>query len=243
MNEKYQIIKNDDAENEEIVPELDETIDKVFSSLIQLNEKDIVNVKSCRLCNHRYRFEVEDFWEKNDFNSSKAVEFLNNKIEEDNESKSEEEEEENLFQGSSVRNHLKKHFREQEKQLRLKDYSEKIKNVMALKQKKSQLLEMSLAVCQENLSSIASAETNGDIKLEKIRSENINKTVSTMLSIIETQNKIEGEISSSKAIQEKLINIWVDAIQKEKSDAKKQVLYKMLEEFVNQIQGDDDNVV
>ena len=99
------------------------------------------------------------------------------------------------------------------------------------------MLESCIAMCYENLARIASTEVEDNIKDEKIRSEAINKVMSTMMSVIDMQNKIEGEISSEEAMQQKFANVWINIINREESDVKKKILIEMLEDFSKQMGG------
>ena len=207
-------------------------ISKVFDQLIEVNEADIIIRKNCKLCNHSLRHECETEWEQQDFNYNAATQWINNQVK--NNGSLPHSEIGMKFSIQNVRNHMKDHYKAQERHIRLKDYAAKIENLVNLKQDRAKMLEVSLAVCYENLAQIASAETFGDIKSEKLKSDGINKVVSQMLSVIELQSKIEGEIKSKEMVQEKFVGIWVDMINKEQSDAKKKILISMLERFAGE---------
>jgi hypothetical protein len=229
---KYEITKVDGGEDElpVLAPKLENSISKVFDTLIDVNEKDIIVRENCKLCKHSLRYEAERKWEELDFNYTKTNEWLNEQITDLN-AHLEEDERERYFNTMNVRNHMKGHYKEQERQIRLREYASKIEDLVNLKQDKSRMLETSLAICYENLSKVASAETDGGIKSEKDRSAAINQVVSTMLSVIDMQAKMEGEIKSAEMVQEKFVGLWVDIINKEQSDVKKKVLVSMLEDF------------
>lgn len=226
----YEVVKVENAKEDIIFSRsIDRNIDEVFNTLIDIDENDIIYRENCKLCNHRLRFEAEKKWEEIN-NYTQTAKWLNDKIDEYNNSHEDEDIEEH-FSVMNVRTHMKNHYKEQEKQIRLKEYSKKIENLVNIKQDKRYLLEVALAVSFENLSTIASMEVDDDIKSAKSRSDAINKIMATIISIIELQTKIDGEISSIEMVQEKFVNTWIDVINKEKSDAKKQILVEMLEQF------------
>jgi len=227
----YEIIKKEE-ENENLIltPKLEKSIEQLFGTLIDVDSRDIIVRDNCKLCNHRLRFEAERKWEELDFNYTQAAGWINEQVDIFNDNAAEENREP-YFTVLNVRNHMKSHYQEQERQIRLREYSKKLEALMNVKQDKSKILDLGLAVCYENLAKMASLETAGDLKAEKIRSESINKIMSTMLNIIELQSKMDGDIASTDVLQEKFINVWVDVINKEKSDVKKKILMGMLEEF------------
>ena len=228
--ESYKITKVEEGPKDVIFsPSIDGNIDEVFNALIDVDEEDVIYRENCKLCNHRLRFETERKWEEID-NFTQTAKWLNDQIDEYNDYQ-EDEDKEGYFSVMNVRTHMKSHYKEQERQIRLRDYSKKIEALVNIKQDRKHLLDVALAVCFENLSKIASIETGDNIKSEKSRSDAINKIMSTIISVIELQTKIDGEISSIDMVQEKFVNTWIDVINKERSDAKKQILIEMLEQF------------
>lgn len=225
----YEIIKKE-GEGTVFSPATEQQIDKVFDALIEVNEKDIIVRKNCKLCNHPLRFEAEQKWESLNFDYSNTSAWLNDEIKKHNEENSLSDMWE-YISVQNVRNHMKSHYREQERQIRLREYSKKIEEIVKIKQDKERLLEAGLAVCFENLARIASVETNGDMKSEKSRSDAINKVMATILSIIDLQSRIEGEIATAELVKERFTQTWIDAINKEESEVKKGILIGMLEEF------------
>jgi len=226
----YKITKIEDAPQDIVFsPSIDGNIDEIFNTLVDIDEEDIIYRENCKICNHRLRFEIEKKWEETE-NLTQTAKWLNEQVDDYNQYQ-EEDDQESHFSVMNVRTHIRSHYKEQERQLRLKEYSNKIEALVSIKKEKRHMLEIALAVCFENLSQIASVETDGNMKTEKNRSDAINKIISTMLSVIELQTKIDGEISSIDLVQEKFVNTWIEAINKENSDAKKQVLVEMLEQF------------
>ena len=233
MNE-YNITKIEKSSDDIVFsPKTDNEIEKIFDTLIEVNTEDLIVKESCKLCNFRLRYDAERFWESCEKNYTQTVQWINDQVSNFNATVFTVEEKEPLFTIANVRNHMRNHYSEQERQIRLKDYSSKIGALINIKQDKRRLLDVAIAVCYENLSRIASMETNGEVKNEKIRSEAISKIISNILSIIDVQGKLDGEISSFGLIQEKFEKVWIDFINKEQSDAKKKILIHMLEEFNN----------
>jgi hypothetical protein len=215
-------------------PQIEQNIEKVFNTLIEVNQEDIIVRDNCKLCNSSLRFEAEKQWEDLTKNFTKTTEWLNAEVDKLNLYLDDEEKESN-FTVHNVKNHMKNHYAEQERQIRLRDYSKKIEELVQVKQHKSHLLESCVAICYENLADIASTEVGDDIKERKLRSDSINRIMSTMMSVIDLQNKIDGEISSADAMKSKFANIWIDIINREESDVKKRILMEMLEDFSKEI--------
>jgi len=227
----YEIIRKEKKDDITVfTPETEQQIDKVFNSLIEINEKNIIVRKACKLCSHPLRFEAEQKWEESNFDYSQSCKWVNDEIKKHNE-ENELSKMWDYIPLQNFRSHMKEHYKEQERQIRLKEYAKKIEEVVKIKQNKEKLLEVGLAVCFENLGRIASIETYGDIKSEKARSDSINKIMATMMGIIDLQTKIEGEIATAEMVHERLSNVWVNFINKQDSDAKKAILLEMLEDF------------
>jgi len=227
---EYDIIKKDNESLEVFSSDMEQQIDKVFDALIEVNSKDIIVRKNCKLCNHPFRFEAEQKWEELNYDYTNTTVWINDEIKKHN-SDNELSQMWEYLSVQNVRNHMKGHYKEQERQIRLKEYSKKIEEVVKIKQSKEKLLEIGLAVCFENLGRIASVETDGNMKSEKSRSDALNKIMSTILSIVELQSRIEGEISTAQLVEERLSQVWVDAINKQNSEAKKTIMLGMLEDF------------
>ena len=229
MNE-YEIVKRESGENGVFSLNTEQQITKVFDTLIEVNEKNIIVRKNCRVCNHPLRFETEKKWEESGFDYTQTATWINDEIKKHNE----DNELSKMWEYVSiqnVRNHMKEHYQEQERQIRLKEYSKKIEDMVKIKQNKERLLEVGLAVCFENLGRIASVVTEGDMKSEKSRSDALNKIMTTILSVIDLQSRIEGEISTADMVKERFMQTWINVINKEESDVKKSLLIEMLEEF------------
>lgn len=203
----------------------------VLAPLIHVNEKDIISKPNCKLCNNPLRFEAEKYWEENDFNFSKTLRWINERVEDYNVTKPDDMEEMESFSMANLNNHMKNHFREQERQLRLKEYAKSIESLLASKQDKMDVLDFALAACQENLARVASVETHGSAKGEISRADAINKVIKQMLDVVKTQKDMMGEISAIDIVQEKVAQIWIQMIGDEDNEAKKRIYVKMLEEF------------
>lgn len=227
---EYEIIKKKDSETAVFDPDTEQSIDRIFDALVEVNDKDIIVRKNCKLCIHPLRFESEQKWEEVSFDYTQTTTWINDEIKKHNEENKLSDMWE-YISVQNVRNHMKGHYREQERQIRLKEYSKKIEEVVKIKQNKEKLLEIALAVCFENLGRIASVETDGNMKSEKARSDALNKIMTTILSIVELQSKIESEISTAELVKERFVQTWINAINKEQSDAKKAIYVNMLEEF------------
>jgi BMFP domain-containing protein YqiC len=228
----YEITKKEDEDSEmSLSPAMEQKIDKIFDTLIEVNEKDIIVRENCKLCKSSLRFEAEQKWEELSFNYTKTLEWLNDEIDQLNMYATDESEKRAKFTLANVKNHMKNHYAEQERQIRLKEYAKNIESLVQVKQHKTHMLEACIAMCYENLGRIASTDVGNDIKEQKIRSEAINKVMSTMMSVIDLQNKIEGEISTAEAMQNKFTHLWIDIINREESDVKKKILIEMLEDF------------
>jgi len=219
----------------------DENKPNVFKSLIHVETDDIVVNESCRLCNHRLRFSAESYWVTQKFNMSKTLIWLNEQIKDKNNLAISSDDKENDFTYQSVRNHLSKHYADQERQIRLKEYAGNIEALIKDKQTHENMLDVALAACKENLARVASLDTYGDTNSEFKRSDSINKVINQMLSVMNEQSKLKGEIDAFDIVQEKFTNLWIDLINNEKNEAKQKIYIKMLEEFSGHVEGDFGN--
>jgi len=213
----------------------------VFKPLINIETDDVVVKESCRLCNHELRFATENFWASNKYNLSKTLIWLNEQLKDKNDIALHDDEKESDFTYQSMRNHLKKHYADQERQIRLKEYARDIEALIRDKQTHENMLDVALAACKENLSRVASLETFGAPATEFKRSDAINKVLAQMLSVMNEQAKLRGEINAFDIVQEKFTHLWIDIINEEQNEAKKNVYAKMLERFAGKIQDGDFN--
>jgi hypothetical protein len=226
----YEIIKKESEDLGVFSTGNDNQIDRVFDSLIEVNQNDIIVRKNCKLCVHSMRFESEQKWEELNYDYTNTTVFINDEVKKHNEDNTLDEMWAYLTV-QNVTNHMKNHYKEQERQIRLREYAKKIGDIVQIKQEKGKLLETALAVCFENLSRIASIDTANDMRSEKSRSDATMKIMSTVLSIVDLQSRIEGEVAAADIVKERFVQTWVDVINKEESDAKKAILCSMLEEF------------
>jgi hypothetical protein len=203
----------------------------VLSPLIKVGEGDVITRTNCKLCNSSLRFECEENWEENEFNYAKTLRWYNERVDQHNLTKDAGEEDLTYLSMTNMRNHMKSHYREQERQLRLKSYARDIESLLDVKKEKMDILDFALAACQENLARVASVETYGSLKGEKERSDAINKVIAQILNVIKAQNEMIGEMSAIDIVQEKVAQIWIQMIGEEENEAKKRIYVNMLEEF------------
>ena len=202
----------------------------VLEPLIKLDEKDIITKPNCKLCNSPLRFEAENYWVENSFNRAQTLRWVNEQVDLCNDELSTDEKMEH-FTIANIKNHMDNHFREQERQIRLKEYASNINSLLSAKREKMDILDFALAACQENLARVASLDTYGGFKEEKERSDAINKVINQMLNVIKAQTEMQGEMSAIDLVQEKVAQIWIQMIGDEENEAKKRIYVNMLEEF------------
>jgi hypothetical protein len=203
----------------------------VLDPLIKVNQDDVIVRSNCKLCSTDIRFEAEEYWEDNDFNYSKTLRWLNEQVDNYNLTRADDDMEMIFFTIANVKCHMKNHFKEQERQLRLKEYASNIESLIDAKREKIDILDFALAACQENLSRVASVETYGSLKGETTRADAVNKVINQMLNVIKAQTELNGDVNAIDLVQEKVADIWIQMIGEEENEAKKKIYVHMLEEF------------
>jgi hypothetical protein len=205
----------------------------VLDPLISVNANDIITKPNCKLCNSPLRLDAEVFWEENEFNKAKTLRWLNERVDDHNIDLEEDEDDLKMdyFSIINVKSHMDNHFKEQERQVRLRNYAENIESLLQAKKAKGDVLDFALAACQENLARMASVDTYGTLKGEKERSDGVNKCINQMLAVIKAQGEMEGELNAIDLVQEKVAQIWIQMIGEEENEAKKRIYVDMLESF------------
>ena len=113
MND-YKITKIEKS-NDDVVfsPKTDSEINDIFDSLIEVNSDDLIVKDSCKLCNHRLRYEAERYWEGCNSNYTQTVQWLNDQINDFNSKVTSNDQKEALFSFINVRNHMRNHLADQ----------------------------------------------------------------------------------------------------------------------------------
>lgn len=213
----YEILSSKDAEA---------TYSKLFAVVSELEANDIIFKSNCKICNHPIRSELEATWEKNNRANLTRVENRLREYEEQN-----PEVERVCY--DSIRNHLRKHYAQQEKQINIKEYTRRLSELMNHKiadDKKFDLLSISL---EDKFIQIASDPDMCPLKQAEI----MTKISKSILDIIVIQSKLRGELDAVRIITDKFQRIWTHMISKQTNPIAKQELMIALDKFQDLAEG------
>jgi len=186
----------------------------ILDSIKEINNQDIICYQSCKLCNSVYRFEAEQLWETKNKNNMAVWRWL-------------AEEKKCDIPAIEVGHHLKEHYSKQESELRLRDYSQKINNILRAGHKRVLMIDTALAICEETMGRVAIMDTRGDIRKEKLRADSLTRVLEQMSKLIELQIKIESTVNPADALKQRIVNIWRERLAKVTPETQKELIHML----------------
>lgn len=190
----------------------------MFEQMSHIESNGIISVHNCSFCNHPARASAEEKYEQT--GSFSMVEKLFKTF----------EQEEPLAKAPTyqcVRNHILKHYQQQEKQLWLKAYSGRVLEMMNYKIDQDKKLESLAAQMELKLFDIASDPTVCPLK----QADAMTKLAKMMLEITTLQAKLRGDLDNVTILTEKFTDVWTNVIGVQKNDHVKKILLDALDAF------------
>ncbi len=214
-----------ESKNKSLSLPVEQTYQNLFNELVKLEEGDIICKTNCKFCVHPLRAEGEERFERANRSSYLPVERLFREYE-----KQHPEIEKTSYQ--AIRNHLLKHYIQQEKQLYQREYSERILALMNYKMNQDKQFEMLQAVMQEKLLEIAANPNLDPIK----QADAMTKLSKMWIEVTEIQAKLRGDLKTVNLVTDKFMNVWLHIISTQKNENVKKELMEALDSFQENIQ-------
>ncbi len=132
-----------------------------------------------------------------------------------------------------IRNHLKMHYMQQEKQLYLREYGQRLSDMMNYKISQDQQFEMLGKALEDKFLEIGSNPHLDPLK----QADTMTKLSKSILEIVAIQCKMRGDLEVVNVLTEKLIGVWHHMIAAQESPETKQELVVALDAFQEILQG------
>ena len=217
---------NNSEKNEIEIPHVEKTYDKLFSEITKLEKGDIIVRSNCKFCVHPARAEAEMKFESANRTNYNLIFRFFKEWEKDHP----DVQPMNII---NVRNHLVNHYMQQEKKLWLREYGERMKELMNYKMDNNRMFEMLSAALELKLHDIMS-----DINLDPIKqADTVTKIVKSKLEVLAMQTRLTGELEAVSILVQKFKTVWSYLINKEKDPEVKQRLKKSLDAFQSLMEG------
>lgn len=210
------------GENQQfLLPNVEKTYDKYFEKITKLQADDVIVHNQCKLCNHPLRAEAEAKWELTKGQHGKGsyslvIKLLNEHSDDYDGVK---------FNYQNVSVHLNHHYEQQLKRLWLREYGQRLAEIMNYKVSKDEMFEAMIQTIQLKFFEMAA---NPDIDTVK-QADMITKLTKSILEIAVVQAKLRGDIDTIDVYKEKFQNIIVNFIAKEQDSARQRELIEQLD--------------
>lgn len=198
----------------------------LFRQLTDLGHGDIIIRPNCKFCNHPLRASAEELFEQRNRTSYIVVERLFREYEASHP-------EADKMSTKCVRNHLKKHYLQQEKQLYLREYGRRLSDMMNYKISQDQQFELLNKALEDKFLEIGASPDLDPIK----QADTMTKLSKSILEIIAVQAKMRGDLEVINVLTDKFVNVWQHVISVQESAETKQELLLALDAFQEIVQG------
>lgn len=216
-------MQNNENETNLSITSVDKTYDKIFKHMSRLAEGDIIKRKDCKFCQHPIRFEAEAEFELRSRSYAPVLKFF----------QTWEKQNPNcglvLMKKENVRGHLLQHYAQQEKNKWLKEYGERITEMMNYKIDKEKRFEMMSNALELKFHELSS---NPTLDLHK-QVDSITKIVKSILEINVIQGRLSGDMKIVNVFIEKFQSCFLHQIKSAESPEVRNALVGMLDNLQN----------
>jgi len=210
--------------NDSALPEVEQKFSSFFDKVKEFTADDVICRANCLLCNHPIRDEAEAQFERT--NSYTMVDNLLQKYRK-------EYPKTKIIAYASIRNHLNKHYKHQERQWALREYAEKHNAWLGMKIGQDERFENMITQMEMKLWEIAASDELDLIK----QAEAMSKLGKTILEVLTIQQKLRGDLDSVAVLQGRVQSSWVHAINKQTDPEIRHVLLDALSVFESSLQS------
>lgn len=220
---KANLAKTIDSDEDSALAKSESKCSSLFDKITEFTAKDAICRANCLFCNHPLRAEAEEKYEIT--HSCTPVYNLLLKYHKENPQT-------HKIAYHSVRNHINKHYKIQERKWALREYAEKHNDFLQAKINQDERFQSWIGHLDMLLWEISSRDDLDTIK----QVEAMTKLIKSMSDTYLLQSKLRGELDASAILSEKLTKVWLHIITKENRPAVKQSLMEALDDFQTNFQ-------
>jgi len=213
-----------DSNEDSVLAKSESKCSSLFDKITAFTSHDAICRANCLLCNHPMRAEAEEKYEQT--HSFSPVNNLLTKYKK-------EHPETPKIAYDSIRNHINKHYKAQEKKWALQEYAAKHNEFLQLKINQDERFQSWIEHLDMKLWEVASKDNLDTVK----QVEAMSKLTKTMLDIYAVQSKLRGDLDSYSILSERFSKVWLHVIMKQDDPAMKQQLMESLDLFQENIQS------
>jgi len=202
-------------------------IDASLSQLIDSNDGQMVHEPTCSICSSPHRKDIEDKYTESDKKTKPVQDFIKQKLQLD-------------MSSDVIQNHMVYHLSRGVKALQMIEYANKIKRLTSYNLSTLDTINLGKAALQERLMGVNSITPGGDVgmaEVEKIKSQETSRIMTTLNNLLKLQAHILGEMKASGDIlaipREPFIKIFNDAILNAKTDEEREIVGDILNKMLN----------
>lgn len=201
------------------IKERDETPNPIRMLLSLELAGDVVMHKRCSLCNSVHRKGVEEMYD-----NGKSFLDMQKYLEERGES----------IAPPNIRHHLKDHYKNLERISFMLDYCDRYDELASKRRRREDDLQSLVDTAMLELARVIAIDTKSDIHKEKVRSDMLLKTISSIRESLESRNDMEDSGSAIRTLEINFANAWKSCMEKAPDDQKK-LFATALKEFKKQL--------
>jgi len=207
-------------------PDLEKLSTSIFQIIDSCPSSEVVMRSNCKFCCHPVRQKAEEQYERSNRTGFSLVEKIFREYETSNPDYPK-------ISYSAIRSHLVYHYAQQEKQIRLKEYSANLRNWLNYRAGNGEKLEIMKSTLEMKFHDVASLSSIEPSK----QADTLSKLTAAILSVINTQAQLTGDIDSASLVKTHFMNVWANVISAQKNPIIKQELVAALEMFREEFQG------
>jgi hypothetical protein len=202
---------------------VDHQYDKIFKTLSKLEKGDIITRPNCKFCNHPIRHEAEEKWERST-NYAAVLRFFDEYRDKHPEAPK--------MKFVNVRGHILNHYNNQLKKIRMREYSDSLLDLMNERIQKDHMLETMSVALYEKFFDIASDNSLDPLR----RADTLTKLHKSVGETAKLQAELRGDTKPINLFAEKMMNVWINAINSETDDTMKRKFIDVLETMQVEVQ-------
>ncbi len=228
LNEKSHNDLTPKPSDEFDIPAFEQQYDAIFKHITKLDDGDIIVRVNCKFCNHPARTLAErKFEQANRTNFSMVLKFFK-----DWESQHPDSDIPPMNE-MNVRTHLLNHYLQQEKRIWMREYGDRLKEIMNYKIDQDYRFGALISTLELKLHEIASNPTLDPMK----QADTMAKLTKAICDIVVTRGRLKSELESEQVILTKVASAWHRTISLTTHPEAKRLLMDALDTFKATLEG------
>jgi len=196
----------------------------LFDKITAFTSHDAICRANCLLCNHPIRAEAEEKYEQT--HSFSPVNNLLIKYRKEHPTTPK-------IGYDSIRNHINKHYKEQEKKWALQEYAAKHNEFLQIKINQDERFQSWIEHLDMKLWEVASKDGLDTVK----QVEAMTKLTKAMLDVYAIQHKLRNDLDAFNILSERFSSVWLHVIRQQNNPIVKQQILEALDSFQENIQS------